>query len=110
MWSKTLPAQSRRYFAGLGREAFCVAGLLNFAQLLSGVHRHSLIPDLRIVIRLFAAHPAGAMDLALCKTARRPMRPCMDIRFTANLSENFFLPMDGAPALLTIVTAVSVQL
>ena len=39
--------------------------LLGFQQLLDGIHGRPLIPDLRIVIRLSAAHPAGAVDLSL---------------------------------------------
>ena len=110
MWSKTLPALSRRCFAGLGWVAFLVVGLLDLTQLISGVLRRTFIPKLRIVIRLFTAHPAGAMQLAFCKTARRPMRPCVDEFLTADSTEKFFLPMDGALALLTIITAAAVQL
>ena len=109
MWSKTLPAQAGAFLRP-GREAFSVVGLLDLTQLISGVHCRPFIPELRIVIRLFAAHPAGAMDLALCETACRPMRPCMDEFLTADPAEKFFLPVNGASALLTIVTAVSVQL
>ena len=93
----------------LGGKRFAV-GLLDFAQLLSGVQRHPLIPELRIVIGLCTAHPAGAMDLALCETSRSPPRPCVDVLFPANLPEKLFLPMNGTLTLLAIVTAVSVQL
>lgn len=84
--------------------------LLDLPQLISGVHCHPLIPERRIVIRLFAAHPAGAMDLALCETARRPMRPCIDEFFTADPPEDSLLATNGALTLLAIVTAASVQL
>ena len=110
MWSKTLPAQSQQFIADSGQEAFSFVVLLDLPQLISGVHCHPLIPERRIVIRLFAAHPAGAVDLALCKTSWRSPRPCVDVRFTADSAKNTFLATNGAPALLAIVTAVSVQL
>ena len=84
--------------------------LLGFQQLLDGIHGRPLIPDLRIVIRLSAAHPAGAVDLSLGQPSGGAVFPCKDIFLSPKLTEDRFLAMDRAHTLLTIVTAVSVQL
>ena len=38
------------------------------------------------------------------------MRPCSDIRFSANAAEDTLLTVNGTFALIAIVTAISVQL
>ena len=84
--------------------------LLNFQQLLSGIHGRPLIPDLWIIIRFSAAHPAGAVDLALGKSSCGTSCPCGDKLIASKLAEDSLLTMDCAHALFTMVTAVSVQL
>ena len=84
--------------------------LLGFQQLLDGIHGRPLIPDLRIVIRLSAAHPAGAVDLSLGQPSGGAVFPRKDILFSSKLAEDRFLAMNRTHALFAIVTAVSVQL
>lgn len=50
------------------------------------------------------------MDFPLGKSPCGPACPCTDILFTSELAEDLLSAMDCALALLTIVTAVSVQL
>ena len=69
-----------------------------------------LIPDLRIVIRLSAAHPAGAVNLPLGQPSGGTVFPCKDVLFSSKLAEDRFLAMNRTHALFAMVTAVSVQL
>ena len=93
-----------------GAGAFSAVSSFDLTELFCCICSHPLIPDLRFVIRLTAAHPAGAMDLPLCKATSRSVCPCLDILFSANTPENPLLAVNGAFALFTIVTAISVQL
>ena len=86
------------------------ARLLEFQQLLSGIYCRPLIPNLWIIIRFSAAHPAGAVDLPLGKSSGGATRPCRDKLFASKLAEDSLLAMDRAHALFTVVTAISVQL
>lgn len=110
MGSKTLPDQGRQVSAGPGPEAFFRERLLNFQQLLSGIYCRLLIPNLWIIIRFSAAHPAGAVNLALGKSSGGATRPCGDKLFASKLAEDSLLAMDCAHALFAVVTAISVQL
>ena len=89
---------------------FLCARLLEFQQLLSGIYCRPLIPNLWIIIRFSAAHPAGAVDLPLGKSSGGATRPCRDKLFASKLAEDSLLAMDRAHALFTVVTAISVQL
>ena len=92
------------------QERFAVVSSFDLAELFCSIRRHPFVPNLGIVIGLRAAHPAGAMDLSLCKATGRSMRPCSDIRFSANAAEDTLLTVNGTFALIAIVTAISVQL
>ena len=83
---------------------------IDFQQLLGGIHGCSLIPDLRFIIRLPAAHPAGTVDLPLRQPSGGAVFPRKDILFSSKLAENRFLALDRTYELFAIVTAVSVQL
>lgn len=78
--------------------------------MLSGIYCRPLIPNLWIIIRFSAAHPAGAVDLPLGKSSGGATRPCRDKLFASKLAEDSLLAMDRAHALFTVVTAISVQL
>ena len=111
MGSKTLPDQGRQVSASPGPEAFFSwEKLLDFQQLLGCIHSRPLIPNLWIVIRLPAAHPAGAVDLPFGQPSGGAACPCGDKLFAPKLAEDRFLAMDCTHALFAIVTAVSVQL
>ena len=84
--------------------------LLDFQQLLGGIHGRSLIPNLGVGIRLPAAPPAGAVDLPFGQPSGGTVFPRKDILFSSKLAENLFLAMNRAHALFAIVTAASVQL
>lgn len=100
----------KRSRTNFGAGAFSAVNSFDFTELFCCICSHPFIPDLRFVIRLTAAHPAGAMDLPLCKATSRSVCPCLDILFSANTPENPLLAVNGAFALFTIVTAISVQL
>lgn len=89
---------------------FLCARLLEFQQLLSGIYCRPLIPNLWIIIRFSAAHPAGTVNLALGKSSGGATRPRGDKLFASKLAEDSLLTMDCAHALFTVVTAISVQL
>ena len=110
MWSKTLLDQGRQHLPVPARKHFLYGELLDLKQLFSGVHCCPLIPNLGIVIRLSTAHPARAMNFSFGKSPCGATRPCKDVLFISKLAENLFLAMDRTFTLLTIVTAVSVQL
>ena len=78
---------------------FLCARLLEFQQLLSGIYCRPLIPNLWIIIRFSAAHPAGAVDLPLGKSSGGATRPCRDKLFASKLAEDSLLAMDRAHAL-----------
>ena len=89
---------------------FLCARLLEFQQLLSGIYCRPLIPNLWIIIRFSAAHPAGAVDLPFGQPSGGAACPCGDKLFAPKLAEDRFLAMDRTHALFAMVTAVSVQL
>ena len=106
-----------RLFARCSSDHLVLAGkrfsrekLLDLQQLLGGIDRRPLVSDLRFVIGFAAAHPAGTVDLPLGQPSSGTMFPSKDIFLSSKLAKNIFLSIDHSHALLTIVTAVSVQL
>ena len=108
---------SKRFLTRGGRclpvavgKRFLSVKLLDFQQLLSGIYCRPLIPNLWIIIRFSATHPAGTVDFALGQPSGGATRPCGDKLIASNLAEDSLLAMDRAHALFTVVTAISVQL
>ena len=114
LWSnigqKRFLTKGGRYLPPPARKRFSREKLLDLQQLLGGIDRRPLVSDLRFVIGFATAHPAGTVDLPLGQPSSGTMFPSKNIFLFSKLAKNIFLAMDHSHALLTIVTAVSVQL
>lgn len=106
---KRFPPQSRSLsLAGTGSVFCCMATRFRAAaqrRLLPCVY-----PELVDRHKTFCGTSSKSNGSCPLQNGLSPMCSCIDIRFIANPPEDSFLATNSAPALLTVVTAVSVQL